>query len=278
MTKHTTTHDNEALQHDETLLRSSDKDLQEEALMEPQLVETTTTNDTTSKDTAAPFRFVPLRMGGNGGTHKPSSASASLIDEVPLEKLQEMTEGFYEKAFQDETLDRFIRSHDDPHGARFAKWIHQKLSGSHVWDDDRRARGRHAPVHDRTSAHVAAWYSNKRPAHQRGRHFELDECRVWMRLHFWALRESGLLESSPSFADYYVRFIAHFVRVYENTAPVFARDSLRWSADAINIQNYLNNGRKMKDVLGLTLEQALEQIPDEEADDLEWPYNQTQHY
>ena len=270
MTKHTQYA--KKLEQEEILLRSSDKDLQEEAKMEPQHVETT------EHDTAVPFRFVPLRMGGNGGTHTPSSASASLIDEVPFEKLQEMTERFYEKAFQDATLDKFIRSHDDPHGSRFAKWIHQKLSGSEVWDDDRRSRGRHAPVHDRTSAHVAAWYSPKRPSEERGRHFQLDECRVWMRLHFWAMRESGLLESNPSFADYYVRFIAHFVRVYENTAPVFARDSLRWSADTTKIQAYLENGCKMNDVLGLTLEQSLEQIPDAEIDDVEWPYNQIESY
>jgi len=275
MAKQNTTFDNE-LQREETVLRSSDKDLQEEARMVSQDVETTVHD--AAEDTAAPFRFVPLRMGGNGGTHKPSSASALLIDEVPLEKLQNMTERFYEKAFQDDTLDKFIRSHDDPHGARFAKWIHQKLSGSQIWNEDRKARGRHAPVHDRTSAHVAAWYSPKRPSEERGRHFELDECRVWMRLHFWAMRESGIMEISPSFADYYLRFISHFVSVYERTAPMFARESLRWSDDVNNTQTYLENGRKMNDILGLTLEEALEQIPDEEIDDLEWPYNQTQNY
>lgn len=272
MTKHTT---NEQLQREENVLLASDKDLQEEALIaEPQLAVEPTT-ESVANDISKPFRFVPLRMGGNGGTHKPSQGSASLIDEVPFEKLQGMTESFYEKAFADFTLDKFIRSHNDPHGERFAKWIHQKLSGSHIWDDDRVARGRHAPVHDRTSAHVAAWHSPKRPASERGRHFKLDECRVWMRLHFWALRETGLLEESPSFADYYVRFIGHFVRVYEGTAPVFARDSLRWSANERNIQKYFDNGRKMTDVLDLTLEEALKQIPDEEIDDIEWPYNQT---
>jgi hypothetical protein len=266
------------IQQEENFLRSSDKDLQEEATLQPRQVEMANREDSSEAPVRSTFRFVPLRMRGNGGTHKPSSASASLIDEVPLEKLKDMTERFYEKAFQDDTLDKFIRSHDDPHGTRFAKWIHQKLSGSQVWDDDRQARGRHCPVHDRTSAHVAAWYSPKRPAQERGRHFELDECRVWMRLHFWAMRESGLIEYSPSFADYYVRFIGHFVRVYESTAPMFARDSLRWSADAYNIQKYLDNGRKMKDVLGLSLEESMQQIPDEEIDDTTWPYNQTEDY
>ena len=31
-------------------------------------------------------------------------------------------------------------------------------------------------------------------------------------------------------SHYYVRFIAHFVSVYERTAPQFARESARWSA------------------------------------------------
>ena len=95
-----------------------------------------------------------------------------------------------------------------------------------------------------------------------------------MRLHFWALRQSGLIEKSPSFVSYYVRFIAHFVRVYESTAPAFARDAFRWSADPKNIEQYIQNGRKMKDVLGLSLSKASMQIPDAELDDYEWPYNQ----
>jgi hypothetical protein len=203
---------------------------------------------------------------------------------VGLKDLKKMTELFYEKAFLDTTLDTFIRSHDDPHGARFAKFIHQKLSGSTVWDKDRRTRnlgpvpiggGHHHVVHDRSSAHVAAWYSAKRPKADQGRHFELDESRVWMRLHFWALRESGLIEKSPSFVDYYVRFIAHFVRVYEGSAPQFARESFRWSAQQSNIDTYIRNGRRMNDVLGLSFKQARRQIPAGEANDTEWPYNET---
>ena len=97
-----------------------------------------------------------------------------------------------------------------------------------------------------------------------------------MRLHFWALRESGLIEKSPSFADYYVRFIGHFVRVYESTAPAFARDSFRWSADPAKIKAYIQNGRRMRDVLDLSLNEALAQIPASEANDSIWPYNTTQ--
>ena len=40
----------------------------------------------------APYRFVPLRMGGGGRTHTVSNGSASLMDEVTLDDLMNMTE------------------------------------------------------------------------------------------------------------------------------------------------------------------------------------------
>ena len=229
-------------------------------------------------------------MGGNGGTHMPSEGSRALfmndgsgngVGEVSLDDLERMTTQFYELAFQDPTIDKFIRSHDDPHGSRFAKWIHQKLTGSHVWDDDRRTRnlephdvagGRTVVVHDRSSAHAAAWYSPKRPQSEVGRHFRLDECRVWMRLHFWAMRLSGIDTRSPSFADYYVRFIGHFVSVYERSATKFARESYRWSANSQNTSTYLANGRQMHDVIGKSFWQASKDLEEDELDDDDWPY------
>ena len=189
-------------------LRASDPDLTEEAIeVYPAKTSSSASGEVEGdnlpiRSQNSPYKFVPLKMGGSGGTHKPSRASRELIEhEVPFEDLLAMTEKFYEKAFQDATLDKFIRSHNDPHGSRFAKWIHQKLTGSNMWDMDRQSRdktpveiagGRTAVVHDRTSAHVAAWYSSKRPKKDVGRHFTLEECRVWMRLHFWAMRESSL--------------------------------------------------------------------------------------
>jgi hypothetical protein len=265
--------------------RRGDDDLQEEAQLTKPSSDAPTRYTAPSKHSVPkPYRFVPLKMGGDSGrTHVVSNDSRRLIqEEVTLADLEKMTSLFYEKAFLDPTLDQFIRNHGDPHGARFAKWIHQKLSGSDVWDQDRRTRNlspvtlaegfRHV-VHDRSSAHAAAWYSPKRPSEDVGRHFQLDECRVWMRLHFWALRESGIMEKSSSFADYYVRFIGHFVRVYESTAPQFARDSLRWSADPKNIEGYIQNGRRMDDILNRSLQVAKLQIPYNEANDFVWPYN-----
>ena len=270
-------------------LRNGDADLKEEelpVLAKPYADVSTPQESRSNQHVPKPYRFVPLKMGGDSGrTHVVSKESRRLIqEEVTLADLERMTTLFYEKAFQDPTLDQFIRNRDDPHGSRFAKWIHQKLSGSDVWDKERRTRDlqpvtlaqdiKHV-VHDRSSAHAAAWYSPKRPNKDVGRHFQLDECRVWMRLHFWALRESGLLEKSPSFADYYVRFIGHFVRVYESSAPQFARDSLRWSADPKNIERYIQNGRRMDGILNLSLNVAKLQIPSKEANDFVWPYNKT---
>jgi len=265
-------------------LRVSDADLQEEYASSATSMNNVAEVPSRRSNGPFPFRFIPLRMGGNGGTHVPSTESIAMMrDEVSLTDLKKMTELFYEKAFQDVTLDKLIRSHNDPHGARFAKWIHQKLSNSNVWDRDRKSRdlvpvevagGREVVVHDRSSAHAAAWYSPKRPKNEVGRHFTLDECWVWMRLHFWAMRESGIMETSPTFGDFYVRFIAHFVRVYEAAAPQFARDSFRWSADPKNIELYLKNGRQMKDVLGLNLQRSMKQIPASEFNDMEWPYDQ----
>jgi len=119
-------------------------------------------------------------MGGRGGTHVVSEDFMHLMSDITVEDIQQMTDRFYKKAFQDETLDTFLRSHTDPHGSRFAKWIHQKLSSSTIWDDDRAsrnkdsvrlARGHSYVVHDRSSAHVAAWNSVKRPPKEVGRNF-----------------------------------------------------------------------------------------------------------
>lgn len=239
-----------------------------------------------------------------------------------LAVLRRFTSLFYEKAFADPVLDKFIRSHDDPHGERFATWIAEKMGVGTPWSDERRTPGSRCPfhdartgdmlVHDRSSAHFAAWHSPKREPAQFGRHFNLAECRLWMRLHFSAAREAGVFAASPRFADYYVRFIVrpaaarpsplplavrsrccpprrdpsahaaipcpshpklpslrpdsqgHFVSVYEGTAPAFARESARWSADPANIQAYLDAGRRMLDVAGSSPAEAFDQLPPHE--------------
>eukprot|EP00980_Cylindrotheca_fusiformis_P024496 scaffold11961_cov122-Cylindrotheca_fusiformis.AAC.8 len=86
------------------------------------------------------------------------------------------------------------------------------------------------------------------------------------------MRQAGIVEKSPSFADYYVRFIGHFISVYEGTATMFARDSFRWSAKQTNIDRYIKNGRAMNDVLGLNYRQSIKSLPENELEDDDWPY------
>jgi hypothetical protein len=291
----TTQNDNitRMIQNDENTLREGDPDLMKESQSQPVNIQTSTASldylsrhihpYSTHYDPSS-FLFVPLSLNDKDGrTHVVSEAIKEIFrQELCFEDIENMTKLFYNKAFLDKTLDVFLRSHDDPHASRFAKWVVTKLTGSSLWNDDCQMRSkepvilaqsiRHV-VHDRSSAHVAAWHSPKRATYDIGRHFQLDECRVWMRLHFWAMRESRILTKSPSFADYYVRFIAHFVRVYESTAPPFARESLRWSEDPSNIEEYIANGREMKGVLGLSLKEAKDQLPRSELQDVEWPYH-----
>ena len=82
-------------------LRAGDADLQEEAVPRRRADEVLA-RTTTSR----PLRWVPLRMGGRGGTHNVSDESKRLIEEeVTLDDLQRMTERFYEKALSDSTLE-----------------------------------------------------------------------------------------------------------------------------------------------------------------------------
>ena len=63
------------------------------------------------------------------------------------------------------------------------------------------------------------------------------------------------------------------MRVYEREAPAFAREAARWSADRANFEAYVASGRRMDDVLGVPLRQALRDLPPDEAEDDGWPYN-----
>jgi len=180
----------------------------------------------------------------SGGVHIASAATRELVLGVGLARLEAFTGRFYAKAFADARLDLFIREHNDPHASRFAGWIFEKLGGGDVWSEERRARAtcpfnahghEFTTPHDRSSAHYAAWHSPKRSPSDWGNHFNLVDCRTWMRLHFWAMREEGLLDELPAFCDYYVRLIGHFVSVYEREAPPFARESLRWSDPAAGV-------------------------------------------
>jgi len=135
-------------------------------------------------------------------------------------------------------------------------------------------------AHDRSSAHFAAWHSPKRDPEVWGNHFKPDDARVWMRLHFWAARETGMFEHE-AFMEHYTRLIGHFISVYSSKAPPFTRESLRWSEDPKNIQQYLDAGRMMTDVIGKDVDRELAKLPAAEriytgsrAQSPAWPYEQ----
>lgn len=191
-----------------------------------------------------------------------------------LPTLRRFTASFYKKCFADPDVDKFIRKHSDPHGERFACWIAEKFGDGTPWTDERSTRPQdvmaigphvHEVAFDRSSAHFAAWHSPKREPHKIGQHFKPDDARVWMRLHFWAARESGLFEPQhAAFMDYYMRFIGHFISIYSSKSPPFTRESARWSANPRNIAEYLASGNHMSDVIDKPVDEALAKLPADE--------------
>jgi len=211
------------------------------------------------------------------------------VREVGFPALARFTHNFYAKSFADAHVDQFIANHDEPHHERFALWIQEKFGDGTPWTQERRTRpkkymtfGRETVqvAHDRSSAHFAAWHSPKRVPEKWGDHFKPDDARVWMRLHFWAARETGMFEHE-AFMEYYIRFIGHFISVYSSKAPPFTRESARWSEDSNNIKQYLDAGRIMTDVIGKDVDRELAKLPAEErvytgsrARNPAWPYEQ----
>lgn len=228
-----------------------------------------------------PYRFIPIS--------EQTSETVELLREIGGgQAILCMIDIFYKKMFQDGYLDQFVHSHDDPHFMRLGNWIIEKMGGEgNVWTNERKQRcpvavklpvvGRHV-VHDRTSAHIAAWYCPKRSVDDIGKHFKLHDCRVWMRLMFWSAREAGVF-NNPTFEGWFIRFIADYIPVYESTAPVFTRESARWSLDPSNLEDYVNSGNLMDESVlgpsrnGVPLQDALRSLPRIEAQDSNWPYN-----
>ena len=229
-----------------------------------------------------------VKFNAYDGSHRSNSATRQLVREVGYPALVRFTEAFYQKSFADQHIDQFIASHDEPHHERFAHWIQEKFGDGTPWTEERQTRpkkhmkfGRETVqvAHDRSSAHFAAWHSPKRSSAKFGQHFKPDDARVWMRMHFWAARETGMFEHQ-AFMEYYIRFIGHFISVYSSYAPPFTRDSVRWSEDPKNIQQYLDAGRMMTDVVGKDVDRELAKLPAEERmytgsrSRNAWPYEQ----
>jgi hypothetical protein len=191
-----------------------------------------------------------------------------------------MTE-FYDRCFVNKHVDQFIRDHNDPHGERFSLWIEQKWTGRPVWDEERATRsltpvavagGGRRIITDRSSAHSAAWVSPKRRPTDVGRRFKLRDARHWMRLFFWAWRDLGLL-ANPHVEDFVVRFIGHFMRVYERQGTMFARESARWSLDSTRTTAYGAADNVFGDIVDdRSFHSALQDLPPSEQEDTSWPY------
>ncbi len=160
--------------------------------------------------------------------------------------IRQMTTRFYAHAFEDQTLSKFMFEPDcaAAHGQRLGDWIIEKMGGEgEPWTDSGR-------LGMRQPSHYKAWNSCKRDKKDRGKHFKLDDCRIWMRLMFWSGREVGLSKHEP-FWNWYVEFIGHFIGIYEYTAPAYARKDAKWSKDKRNMEQYRSDGFIMKDVAGI---------------------------
>jgi truncated hemoglobin YjbI len=245
-------------------------------------------NDEQNRRGSEPIQFVPLNVIDR--KHEANRGTRMLVRSVGgLQTLRRFTTSFYKKCFADPHIDKFIRRHSDPHGERFASWVAEKFGDGTPWTEARMMRTQdlmkfgnsvQEVAFDRSSAHFAAWHSPKREPHKWGQHFKPDDARVWMRLHFWAARETGLFEPQhAAFMDYYVRFIGHFISIYSSKSPPFTRESARWSADPRNIEQYLASGNLMTDVIDQPLEQALAELPASEREytgsthpNPSWPY------
>ena len=70
-----------------------------------------------------------------------------------------------------------------------------------------------------------------------------------MRVMFLAGREVGL-DQHRVFWAWYTQFIAHFIAVYERTAPPYTQGAAQWSAVEENVTEYKDSGGRMRDLMG----------------------------
>jgi len=180
-----------------------------------------------------------------GTTHIISQGSIDLLEDIGGgDVIREICTRFYARAFEDAVLKQFFFLDDGAvaHAQRLADWIIEKMGGEgRPWTESGR-------LGQRQPSHFKAWNSDKRHYRARGDHFKLDDVRIWMRLHFWAVRECGLTNHKPFFT-WYKQFIGHFSRVYERQAPAYTEESARWSENDSNLVKYMKLGNFMEDVV-----------------------------
>ena len=175
------------------------------------------------------------------------STGPLLIDIGGGDRIREFCTRFYSRMFVDDHLKQFIYETDgaEAHGKRLGDWIIEKM-GCKLEGEPWSESGRYG---QRGPSHFKAWNNEKRDKSVRGKHFKLDDSRIWMRLHFWAARECGLSEHIP-FWNWYIEFITEFIGIYESRAIAFVEEDAIWSSKKKNIQKYLHDKNIMKDVVG----------------------------
>jgi hypothetical protein len=185
-----------------------------------------------------------------------------------------VTTAFYAKFHADAHIRQFLGDLQTPlttHARRLAMYISEMMGATEMpWSNDLESRpleaiciqggqgdaerGKCHYARSRQDAHYIAWHSMARAPEKVGRRFKLDDCRVWMRLFFWSLRDCAV---PPVAFRYLVKWVGHFIAVYEVSARQFAVHEANWSADPLNVRKYEENGRLMTDVVDVSLATAM---------------------
>lgn len=178
------------------------------------------------------------------GTFVSDDDSARLLASIGgTPRLLDLCTRFYTFAFRDQDVRLFMFLDDGAAaaGERLAKWLGEKMG------DAERPWSSTLPTPDRTRTHVSAWHSPHREPHKMGLHFKLSDCRAWMRLMGLALRDTGLTDHI-AFTRWFTQFIAHFIAVYERTAPPYAAADFAWSGSARRVDAYTSAEYKFTDL------------------------------
>ncbi len=200
-------------------------------------------------------RTVPKNGGGssynksmNSRAYLFSGRTSKLLQEIGGgDRMREMTTRFYAHCFRDHTLKKFMFESDGAaaHGQRLADWMVEQIGGEGTpWRDSGRAGNQ------RQISHSQAWHSERRSRKDRGKRFQLDDCRIWMRLMFLSGREVGL-HQFDGFWSWYVSAIQDLIGIYEFTAPPYARESDEWAENRANYEKYKSGGFRMEGVIGV---------------------------
>ena len=94
------------------------------------------------------------------------------------------------------------------------------------------------------ASHIMAIQSERRSRADVGKAFTLRDARIWMRLHFWAVRECQL-DKHELFYNWYVKFIGTIIQVFNEEAADFVLVDASWSSDLLNTQLYKQLGTEL---------------------------------